>query len=174
MVFDRVDKAIEVCRNNPGSRLILSGGWRKYQEEPECRIMADYALSRGVPPEDILLEDAGDSTIAMVKNSYALMCSDYQAEDGKSVPGFALVSTAYHVLRALFIARRNKIKCIGYGAKTKLHVSMNAFVREYVQYLKLTRRNHIILLILFTVIFWVGNLILMKSGVLSPRMWQPV
>ena len=136
--------------------------------------MADYALSQGVPPEDILLEEAGDSTIAMVKNSYALMCEDFQPRGKQTVPRFAVVSTGYHVLRALFIARRDKIKCIGFGARTKLHISMNAFIREYVQYLKLTRRTHLILLILFTVVYWGGNLILIKTGVLSPRVWQPI
>ena len=174
MVFDRVDTAIGVYRNNPGSKLVLSGGWRKYQVEPECRLMADYALSQGVPQADILLEDAGDSTIAMVKNSYALMCEDYPSGEGEKPPQFAVASTGYHVLRALFIARKNKIKCIGYGARTKLHISMNAFVREYVQYLKLTRRFHLVLLIVFTIVYWGGNLILIQSGILSPRMWQPV
>lgn len=172
MVHDRVDKAIQVYRNNPGARLVLSGGWRKYQEAPECQLMADYAVSRGVPREDILLEAEGDSTIAMVKNTYTVMREDFQPKGKRTVPRFAVVSTAYHVLRALFIARKNKIKCIGFGARTKLHISMNAFVREYVQYLKLTRRTHLILFLVFTVAYWAGSAILMKKGVLSPRVWQ--
>ena len=49
---------------------------------------------------------------------------------------------------------------------------MNAFVREYVQYLKLTRRTHLILFLVFTVVHWVGCAILMKKGVLSLRVWQ--
>lgn len=172
MVHDRVDTAIKVYRENPGSKLILSGGWRRNREEPECIAMRDYALSQGVPAEDILLEDAGDSTIAMVKNAYALMCEDFQPRGKRTVPRFAVASSAYHVLRALFIARQNKIKCIGFGARTKLHISMNAFVREYVEYLKLTRRTHLTLFIIFTAVYWVGGAILMKTGVISPQIWE--
>ena len=57
--------------------------------------------------------------------------------EGKK-PRIALVTTGYHVFRALILARKCGIRCIGYGARTKWYFTLNALIREFVGYLKLS------------------------------------
>jgi hypothetical protein len=48
------------------------------------------------------------------------------------------------MLRALILAKQKDIKCVGFGAKTKWYFTLNAFIREFVGYLSLTWKKHII------------------------------
>ena len=156
MVHGRVDKGIEIYRMNEGSKLVLSGGYEA-DGVVTCDAMAVYAKEQGVPEEDILIERNGSSTESMVLESYELLKADYEAD---AAPKFAVVSSAYHVLRALLLARKHKIACIGYGERTTLTISMNAFVREYMLYMKITKKKQLILLAVYTVVFWIGTSLL--------------
>ncbi len=181
MVHGRVDKGIEIYCMNEGSRLVMSGGYEA-DGMVTCDAMAAYAKEQGVPEEDILIERNGSSTESMVLESYALLCEDYEKrqlqeppslrEALPAIPKFAVVSSAYHVLRALLLARRQGIACIGYGARTSLVISMNAFVREYLLYLKITKKAQLILLVVFTVIFWTVGLLLQHYLALSPQIME--
>lgn len=42
----------------------------------------------------------------------------------------------------LLLARRQGMKCVGYGAKTKWYFTLNALLREFVGYLKMTWKFH--------------------------------
>ena len=175
MVRRRVDKGIEIYRMNEGSRLILSGGYEA-DGTVTCDAMAAYAAEQGVPEEDNLIERNGSSTESMVRESYALLCEDSAqrqetAAEGKSAPAapkFAVVSSAYHVLRALILARRQGIACIGYGARTSLTISMNAFVREYLLYLQITKKAQLILLAVYTIVFWTVGFLLLHYQIMNP------
>lgn len=57
-------------------------------------------------------------------------------------PKIAIVTTAYHVFRALILARKQGMKCVGFGAKTKWYFTLNALIREFVGYLSLTWKRH--------------------------------
>ena len=67
---------------------------------------------------------------------------------------FALVTNYYHVFRALLWARRQAIPCIGYGAKTKFYFSLNAFIREFVGYLVMSRKKQAATLGALSVLYW--------------------
>ena len=140
----RIDKGIETYRNNPGSKLIMSGGQGKDELLPEGRAMADYALSEGVSEEDIIIEDRSKNTEENIRFSSGLM------EGGAP---FAVVTSSYHLMRALMIARRQKLRCIGYGAHTRLYFTLNAFLREYAGYFRDTRYVRLIHLICLTVLY---------------------
>ncbi|NRN76212.1 MAG: hypothetical protein ACFWTI_06280 [Lactobacillus helveticus] len=56
---------------------------------------------------------------------------------------FCIVTNSYHVYRALVLAKRQGLQCIGYGAKTKWYFTLNAFVREFIAYLVITKRIQI-------------------------------
>ena len=176
MVRRRVDKGIEICRMNEGSKLVLSGGY-EVDGTVTCDAMAAYAAEQGVPEEEILIERNGSSTESMVRESYALLCENYKEESQKqerqeeapsAAPKFAVVSSAYHVLRALILARRQGIACIGYGARTSLTISMNAFVREYLLYLKITKKAQLVLLAVYTILFWTVGFLLLHYQIMNP------
>ena len=53
---------------------------------------------------------------------------------------FCIVTNSYHVYRALVLAKRQGLQCIGYGAKTKWYFTLNAFIREFIAYLVITKK----------------------------------
>lgn len=145
LLKSRIDKGIEVYKNNPGSRLIFSGGQGADEVISESEAMARYALDSGVEADDIIKEDRSKNTEENIRFSSALM----EGEDRS----FAIVTNSYHVMRALMIAKRLRLKCIGYGARTRLYFSLNAFLREYAGYFRDTRRMRLIHLAILTVIY---------------------
>ena len=127
----RINRGIEVYRRNPGSKIIMSGGQGHDEEIPEAVAMAKYAEEKGVPKKDIIVEDKSKTTRENLIFSHRLIKSDSR---------FAIVTNSYHVYRALVLAKRLGLQCIGYGAKTKWYFTLNAFVREFIAYLTITWR----------------------------------
>ncbi|WP_303974933.1 YdcF family protein [Streptococcus merionis] len=130
LLASRINKGIKIYRRNPKSKLILSGGQGPDERISEAEAMQRYAISQGVPEEDILLETQSKSTQENIRFSRALVAKEDR---------IAIVTNYYHLFRALTLARKEKISCIGYGAKTKFYFSLNAFVREFVGYLVQTK-----------------------------------
>ena len=150
LLASRIEKGIAIYQKHPGSKLIMSGGQGPDEIIAEGQAMANYALEKGVPAEDILIENQSTNTEENLKFSFALM---------KSGSRFALVTNYYHVFRALLLARKLKIKCIGYGARTKFYFSLNAFIREFVGYLVMTKKAHLLFLGIVSAIYFLGMII---------------
>lgn len=131
LLASRIDRGIKIYRKNPGSKLIMSGGQGPDEEIPESRAMANYAKEHGVPKFDIIIEDQSKTTNQNLKFSHQLMKPDST---------FCIVTNSYHVYRALVLAKRQGLQCIGYGAKTKWYFTLNAFIREFIAYLVITKR----------------------------------
>ncbi|MGE9933413.1 YdcF family protein [Lactobacillus johnsonii] len=127
----RINRGIEVYRRNPGSKIIMSGGQGPGEEIPEAVAMAKYAEEKGISKQDIIVEDKSKTTRENLIFSHRLMKPDSH---------FAIVTNSYHVYRALVLAKRLGLQCIGYGAKTKWYFTLNAFVREFIAYLTITWR----------------------------------
>lgn len=134
LLKNRVDRGIQVMSRNPGSLLILSGGQGPGEELPEGQAMAAYALEQGVDPERIRVEDKSLNTEQNLLYSSQLFAG----------PATAVVSTRYHVFRALVLARMQGIPAIGYGSKTKWYFTLNAILREYAGYLKLSWKTQLL------------------------------
>ena len=150
LLASRIEKGIAIYQKQPGCKLIMSGGQGPDELMAEGQAMANYALEQGIPAEDIVIENQSTNTEENLKFSYALM---------KPGSRFALVTNYYHVFRALLLARKLKIKCIGYGARTKFYFSLNAFIREFVGYLVMTKKAHLLFLGIVSAIYFLGMII---------------
>lgn len=150
LLASRIDKGIAIYQKQPGCKLLMSGGQGPDEIIAEGQAMANYALEKGVAAEDILIENQSTNTEENLKFSYALM---------KSGSRFALVTNYYHVFRALLLARQLKIKCIGYGAKTRFYFSLNAFIREFVGYVVMSRKAHLVFLSIVSALYLIGVII---------------
>lgn len=137
----RVDKGIEAFRQNEGSVLIMSGGQGADELVAEGEAMRQYALEQGLPPDSIWVEDQSTTTAENLQFSTSLM--DRQSQGRGNV---LVVTTSYHVLRALLLAKRQGLACEGRGAKTRLYFSINAFVREWVAYLVMYKASYLLML----------------------------
>ena len=131
----RIDRGIELLENSPDAMLIMSGGQGPGEEIAEGEAMAEYARQRGVNPDKIIVEGQSGSTEENLQFSRALM--------EKKNPKVVVVTTAYHVFRALLLAKRQGMKCVGVGAKTKWYFTWNALIREFIGYLYLTWKRHV-------------------------------
>lgn len=142
LLKNRINKGIMVYKKQKCAKLIMSGGQGPDEFVAESVAMAKYAESIGVQRQDIIIEDRSKNTEENIQFSHRLM-HDKNAK-------FAIVTNYYHLFRALIIAKKHNIDCIGYGAKTKLYFSLNAFVREFIGYLVFRYKVHLSILVILT------------------------
>ena len=138
LLAGRIDKGMQLLTQNPHAKLLLSGGQGPGEDLPEGKAMAEYAMAHGADPQRIVIEARSTDTLENLRYSRALMEGDR--------PKIAVVTTSYHVFRALILARQEKIPCVGYGAKTKWYFTLNALIREFVGYLSVKRWLHAVML----------------------------
>ncbi len=130
----RIEKGMKLLERNPKAVLLMSGGQGPGEEISEGRAMADYAISHGVPAERILVEEKSKSTQENLLFARELM--------DETNPRVLIVTTSYHVFRALLLARQQGLRCVGFGSKTKWYFTLNALLREFAGYLSLTWKRH--------------------------------
>ena len=134
----RIERGIELLQHNPDALLIMSGGQGAGEDIPESQAMAAYAVGKGVAPNRIILEQKSMST-----EENLMFSKEFMVKENARI---VIVTTAYHVFRALLLARQQGIKCIGFGAKTKWYFTLNALLREFAGYLRLTWKKHAIVI----------------------------
>lgn len=147
----RIDKGISLLRYNPEAVLILSGGQGPGEEMTESEAMAKYAIGQGVDETRIIQEQESVTTQENLRFSRKLMEGQH--------PRVIIVTTAYHVFRALLLARREGIRCVGFGAKTRWYFTLNALLREFIGYLWMTWKRHALVVGVVAGIIMIGNMI---------------
>jgi len=116
----RCDAAYDAWKQGMAGWIIVCGGQMAGEPRPHSEAMRDYLLSRGVPRESILVENQSQNTVQNLENAGAIM-EEY---------GFrraALVTSDYHITRALWIARAQGLRAGAVPAKTPGNLS--AFLR---------------------------------------------
>lgn len=143
LLASRIDQGIEILKKNPKALVIMSGGQGKGEDIPEGEAMARYAINKGIDESKIIIEDKSTITKENLLFSSKLMI--------KESPRVGLVTTSYHVFRALIIAKDLGIRCIGFGSVTKWYFTLNALIREFIGYLSVTWKKHVIVIILYSI-----------------------
>jgi uncharacterized SAM-binding protein YcdF (DUF218 family) len=140
----RIDRAVEfynkqkaVCKP---PRLILSGGKGPDESCSEAEAMEQYALEKGIPQEDLLLESKSVSTLENMKFSKEIMDSKSGGKPYKCI----YATNNYHLLRAGIFARKAGLKIEGIGAKTAFYFLPNAILREYIAYICIYLKQNIV------------------------------
>ena len=116
VLADRVATAAELYRRGKVEKLLMTGD-NRIAEYNEPEHMRQYALSLGVPDEDIVLDYAGRRTYD----------SCYRAKHIFGVDGAILVTQAFHLDRALFIANHLGIDAVGVAADRRTYL----YIRRY-------------------------------------------
>ena len=127
LLRDRLDKAVEVYRQDPSPPwLIPSGGQGPDETIPEAEAMKDYLLTQGIPEKDILPESKSTTTMENLLFSKRILDS----REGRKYT--ALVTSNYHVYRALRCARDIGLQCTGIGSHVAFYYWPSALIREYI------------------------------------------
>lgn len=116
----RTCHAAALFRTGAVTRIIACGGEGDFPPS-EAQVMRDVLVGQGVPPEAILLEDTSTNTVENIANAVTLL-------DGQT-RGIVIVSDAYHLPRALLIARRLGLTATG-SASELPNASLRTFRRK--------------------------------------------
>ena len=105
----RLETALEAYRQQPQT-IVCCGGQAGSEPAPEGRVMADWLIARGVPETDVLAETASGDTRENIRNAVSLL--------GRTPERVLIVTSDYHVARALQIARDQGLQAWGRSAPT--------------------------------------------------------
>ena len=108
---DRVETAVDLYELGKVHKLLMTGD-NSSPEYNEPQAMGEYALARGVPAENIVLDYAGRRTYD----------SCYRAQHIFGVTDAILVTQSYHLDRALFIANGLGLRATGVASDRREYV----------------------------------------------------
>lgn len=135
LLVGRIDAGLKLLACNPKAKLILSGGQGPGETMPEGEAMALYCVNHGADPGRLVIENRSVNTYENLIFSRELFRPGSRR--------IAIVTTRYHVFRALLLAKNLRIPCKGYGSKTKWYFSLNAMLREFIGYLSMTWKRQL-------------------------------
>lgn len=141
----RINKAIQFYKAqnratlNP-PKIVMSGGQGPDELLPESVAMKMYALTQGIPDDDILVEAHSKNTLENMRFSKETMIEDFGNANFQAI----FTTNNYHLFRAGLFARMASLKADGIGAKTAFYFLPNAFIREFIAIVVMYKRRHII------------------------------
>jgi uncharacterized SAM-binding protein YcdF (DUF218 family) len=94
---ERINHGIKLYQDGYVDTLIFTGGIGSRDEKSEAAVAREYAMAQGIPAEAILIEEHSTSTVENLSHAQEVA----QAND---IETFLLVSTPYHMKRAVNIA----------------------------------------------------------------------
>lgn len=105
MLKDRLDTALAVYDKNASTKFLVSGdhGQVNYNE---VKAMKNYLLKNGIKSENIFMDHAGFSTYESI----------YRAKDIFEVKKVTIVTQEYHLMRAVYTARKLGLQAYGVSA----------------------------------------------------------
>ena len=107
----RLDKAAAYAADHPDVLIVVSGGQGPQETVTEAQAMEQYLLSCGIAGDRILKEEQATSTLENLQFSDALLRERFP--DGYRA---ALVTSRFHVFRAVHIARTLDLEMTHLGA----------------------------------------------------------
>jgi SanA protein len=108
---DRMETAIALYEAGVVNKLLLTGD-NRFVDYNEPAVMAEYALNRGVPRDDLVLDYAGRRTYD----------SCYRAKAIFGVTRAVLVTQAFHLPRALYTCHRLGLESVGVVADRRSYI----------------------------------------------------
>ena len=106
MLNERLELGIALYQSGASQKLLMSGDHGR-KDYDEVNTMKGYALSQGITSEDVFMDHAGFSTYESI----------YRAKEIFQAKKIIIVSQAYHLYRALYIADKFGIEAYGVAAK---------------------------------------------------------
>ena len=133
-LFRRICAGAAYLKENPGTRVIVSGGKGTGEDISEALCMRLRLEDMGIDPQRILMEEHSTDTYENIKNSLALC-----AEDASIV----IVTCGYHIFRAQALAKKQlkekgvrcpEVSCL--PVKSSPVMWVNYYTREFFAVLK--------------------------------------
>ena len=129
----RLDAAYDFWQQHPSLPIVVTGGQGPDEWIPEAEAMADYLVRRGVPEEKILLENLSTSTYENLANARDLIISaslNQGSASGSQKASVIVVTSGYHLYRAIRIAGSLDLNASGIGAPVLWYLLPSDLLRE--------------------------------------------
>ena len=108
MLSERIQTGVDLYEAGVAPKLLMSGDHSRFDHD-EVNAMKDAAMAQGVPSEDVFMDHAG----------FATYDSFYRAGAIFGVKKVVIVTQAYHLPRALWIARALGLEAVGVACDTR-------------------------------------------------------
>jgi vancomycin permeability regulator SanA len=120
-----LEKGISLYEQNTSNKLLVSGdhGQENYNE---VSVMKQYAIDAGIPSNDVFMDHAGFSTYDSMYRAREVFCA-------KKV---IIVTQAYHLPRALYVANALGLDAYGVAAESQSYAG-----QAYRDFRELLARN---------------------------------
>ena len=125
MLKRRLDTAYDYLSEHGNVCVIVSGGRGSDELISEAQCMKEYLISKGIAPERIYTEDSSSDTYENLKFSYEIIKEERLPRE------VALVTDAYHQLRAQMTADQLGITASGISCRTSWWLIPTYWVREW-------------------------------------------
>lgn len=108
----RIDAAAKAWKER-NALIVVCGAQGSNEPAPEAHVMREELIRQGVPEELILMDDQSFNTRQNIANAVRLL-------EGREVQRVLIVTSDYHLPRAMAIAEDAGLSASGVGAPTKL------------------------------------------------------
>lgn len=147
LLASRINRAIQFAqkqvdkgRNMP--KIIMSGGQGGDEKVPEAQAMAEYAISRGIDPKNILQEDKSKNTYQNMLYSKKVAAKDFGSNEFSA----KFFSNNYHIFRAALYAKMADLNANGVGCYTRFYFLPNAVIREFAGVFVMHKKRHFVVI----------------------------
>lgn len=113
---ERLNHGIQLYQEGYATKIIVTGGMGEGNEVSDAYAAKQYALSWGIPEEDVLTEDTSTITQENLENSKTIM-------DEKGYTTAIIVSDPLHMKRAMLLAKDAGITAYSSPTPTTLYIS---------------------------------------------------
>jgi uncharacterized SAM-binding protein YcdF (DUF218 family) len=113
---ERINHSIYLYEQRKSKRIIFTGGYGSNQHKSDSHLAKEYAVSKGIPENQILIEDVSKYTIENLAESKLIM-------DAMNLKTALLVSDPLHMKRAMKLAELTGVKCKSSPTKTTMYKS---------------------------------------------------
>ncbi|HHQ1231760.1 TPA: YdcF family protein [Listeria innocua] len=117
---ERLDAAVAYLNEYPKTKVIVSGGQGADESTTEAAVMEEYLVNEGIARNRIKKETKSKRTEENIKYS------NEKFDLGKIV----IVTSDYHMYRALMLAKRQGINATGLPAKSRTPAKYKGMMRE--------------------------------------------
>ena len=124
----RMDEAYAMWEKQP-SMIVTCGAQGANEPAPEGQVMKEYLMAKGVPEEQILVDDTSFNTRQNLRNAARLL----ESAGAKQV---MIVTSDYHLPRAMALAQDMGLSSSGKGSPTKAEYWLKNYTREALSWLK--------------------------------------
>lgn len=109
----RIDATVDLYKKGFLTKIIISGD-RQDRSYDETRDISNDLLKAGIPKSVLIIDPKGFSTLESIKRTKLYSGQEY----------VLIISQAFHLERAIFLAKHENIPAIGYSAGTDMTANM--------------------------------------------------